>query len=119
MARNGKKLHHNIDLDTPEEAEKRRNDKENSLVDRMIGNIEARKKLNVAMAALRQEAKDAGLNSRVLETTAKRSIETDEQREERKLFESQVADLEARLGEFQNTPLGRAAVENGAGAAAH
>jgi len=70
-----------------------------------------RDEINASMAAVRKRAKDGGINATVLTAAVKRQREDEKDSEARMSFEAELADMLGRLGEFQHTPLGKAAVE--------
>jgi hypothetical protein len=99
----------------PEEvAEQRRNDKESEFFDDFKALIEERNEINARLAELRQEVKDVGLNSRVIEKAARDSLKDPETVKKEAIFENAVKALKARLGAFVNTPLGEAALATAA-----
>jgi uncharacterized protein (UPF0335 family) len=97
---------------TADEAAQFRNDKEAEYVDQLAGLMEERAELNAQMAKIRQDAKDAGLNSTLLQAAAKRKLEDSETRDKRLAFEAELQSLTARLGILASTPLGEAALHS-------
>jgi uncharacterized protein (UPF0335 family) len=87
-----------------------RSEQEAQLADELEALWAERNSINKQMAEVRQRAKDAGLNSTVLQAAVKRRMETDEQRQARRSFEEELEAMSSRLGEFQHTTLGKAAM---------
>jgi len=108
MAR-GKKKAADAPPRTEEEAAQFRNDKEEYLVGRFVSLIHERRKLTAALAEVRQECSDVGLNAKVLQGVAKRQLESDAERDAREALEEEIATLAERLGQLADTPLGDAA----------
>lgn len=97
---------------TADEAAQFRNDKEQDYVEQLVDLLKQRRSINTAMAKVRQDAKDAGLNSTLLQAAAARMIEDDEQREKREAFAAELKALTERLGVLATTPLGEAALHS-------
>lgn len=65
------------------------------------------------------QAADAGFLKKTLKEAVKRRLETPEAKSARVEYESALADLLTRLGEFADTPLGSAAVTLDSGRLSH
>lgn len=95
---------------TEAEAEERRNDLEGQYLDQMQALFEERQAVNGKIAELTKAVSQAGLSPKVIKAVTKRRLESEEEAEDRRSFESQRDDLLARIGAFVTTPLGQAAV---------
>lgn len=104
---------------SPEETEQFRNDKEAEVVELLTALMQQRADIAEQMSEVKQQAKDDGLNVKLLMTVAKLALETPEQRENRRALDEAVQELAIRLGILSDLPLGMAAQERAAGAAAY
>lgn len=94
------------------EAMRGRNDLEPKYFEALKGLHEQRQAINASLGKARKEAKDAGLNTRVMEAAVKRAMESDIDRDNREAFQAELAQLLDRLGDFVHTPLGEAALRD-------
>lgn len=90
---------------------------EQAYVDRFVRLLEQQAETRADLADLRKEAKGNGHDPKALLTLAKRQLETEDQRAKRVALDEEIARIEAALGAFAHTPLGRSAVEHAAEAA--
>jgi len=104
---------------SPEEAEQFRNDKEAEAVELLTALMQQRADISEQMSEVKQQAKDDGLNVKLLMTVAKLALETPEQREDRRALDEAVQELAIRRGLLADMPLGQAARERAGDPAAH
>lgn len=90
------------------------NDAETKYAREFLALFEERRALNGRIKSTRKLAKDAGINTRVMEAMVFRRMESDADRENREEFERLRDEMADRLGDFAALPLGSAAVQRAA-----
>lgn len=85
-----------------------------SIVDRIVRLHEERDALGGDIKDIMQEAKSAGYDLPALRLVIKRQREDEAKRQKRQEAESIAESMEAALGAFADSPLGRAAIESAA-----
>jgi uncharacterized protein (UPF0335 family) len=109
-----------LEVDLKKAAEKiGAHDRARSYVDRFVRLLQEKADLAESIADLKTEAKGAGFVPKALVELAKREMETAEQRAKRVELAEEIERLEAALGVFVGTPLGRSAVSRAGGGEAH
>jgi len=83
-----------------------------SIVDRIVRLETEKAELSDDIRDIFKEAKSAGYDVKALRSVVRRQRETAEQAEARRLTESTVEMMEAALGHFGDSDLGRAAIES-------
>jgi uncharacterized protein (UPF0335 family) len=83
-----------------------------SIVDRIVRLMEEKKSLQDDIKDIYAEAKSAGHEVKALRVVVKRRMETADQHAKRKLVEDVVELMEAQLGDFKTSELGKAALRS-------
>lgn len=86
-------------------------DQVRSYIDRFVRLLTEKAELAESIADLKKEAEGNGFVPKALVELAKRELETAEQKAKRVTLAEEIERLEAALGVFVGTPLGRSAVE--------